>query len=624
MVVVHLPQRLSLHAGRLLEATGATVLAGTTGDARADADVVEALRRLGHRAPTPPLPADRSTTDTSAERTRILTASDAEDEVRAALRAVVDAVRDGTPLDRIAVLHANPDPYARLVHEHFSAALVPTNGASVVPLDARVAGRALLHLLELPEGRFRRADLFAWSSGAPLLQDDRWIPATAWERLSRDAGVVAGRDEWDHLLQRIVEERETSAERVAADPDAPSWRADRDLEEADRARRLRSFVLGLIDEVEGANRVRTWGEHARWARRMLRALVGDAGRHARDGWPAAEAKAAERVEAALDRLATLDAVEGPVGLDVFARTVELELEDDLGRVGRFGEGVLVGPVSMGVGLDLDLVIVLGLAEGTFPGPVRDDSLLPDHERAAASGELPLRAERIERQHRELLAALAGARRQLLCVPRGDLRRSSQRVPSRWVLTVASELDGRRWWGEDLFGGQRPWLTHVASFDAGLRQADFPATAQEHRLRTLLAAPHDAGAFPEGVADTVLAAGVVVGAERRSDRFTRFDGNLAGLPIPSPVAAAHLRHPAREVGQLPVRVPGAGAARRGRGREPGGSPRDRADRPRVARPRGPGEVHPRGPGPAGGRTARAGPSLVTRRPGTTADHRLGGL
>ena len=34
-------------------------------------------------------------------------------------------------------------------------------------------------------------------------------------------------------------------------------------------------------------------------------------------------------------------------------------------------------------LDLDLVIVLGLAEGTFPGPVRDDSLLPDHERAAA-------------------------------------------------------------------------------------------------------------------------------------------------------------------------------------------------------------------------------------------------
>lgn len=541
-VVVYLPQRLSLHAGRLLEATGARVLAGTTGDPRADADVVEALSRLGQASPPLPLLTAPATSDPAA-RTRILTASDAEDEVRAAVRAVVDAVRDGTPLDRIAVLYPEPEPYARLVYERFAAARLPTNGASVVPLAARVAGRALLQLLELPEGGFRRADVFAWSSGAPLLQEGRWIPATAWERLSRDAGVVAGRDDWDRLLQRVVDEHETSAEHAVDDPEVPPWRAERDREAAQRARRLRAFVLGLVDEVAGADRERPWSEHARWARRMVQALVGDATRHARDGWPEGEAKAAERVEAALDRLATLDAVEGPVGLDVFARTVELELSDDLGRVGRFGEGVLVGPVSMGVGLDLDLVVVLGLAEGTFPAPVRDDSLLPDHERAAAGGELPLRRERVDRQHRELLAAMAGADRRLLCVPRGDLRRSSARVPSRWVLAVASALDGRRWRGEDLFGGNRPWLRHVASFDAGLRDLDFPATEQEHRLRTLLASPlgtgwtGGTGEFPEGVADTVLAAGVLAGAARRSDRFTRFDGNLAGLPIPSPVARA---------------------------------------------------------------------------------------
>ena len=65
---------------------------------------------------------------------------------------------------------------------------------------------------------------------------------------------------------------------------------------------------------------------------------------------------------------------------------------------------------MGVGLDLDLVVVLGLAEGLFPSPTRDDSLLPDHEREAAGDELPLRAQGVERQHRQLLAALAGASR----------------------------------------------------------------------------------------------------------------------------------------------------------------------------------------------------------------------
>ena len=40
-----------------------------------------------------------------------------------------------------------------------------------------------------------------------------------------------------------------------------------------------------------------------------------------------------------------------MGLDVFSRTLALELETDLGRVGRFGDGVFVGPISMGIGLD---------------------------------------------------------------------------------------------------------------------------------------------------------------------------------------------------------------------------------------------------------------------------------
>ena len=110
----------------------------------------------------------------------------------------------------------------------------------------------------------------------------------------------------------------------------------------------------------------------------MRSLFGDERR--RSAWPTVEQKAAERVDRALDRLACLDAVEESVDLDVFTRTLELELETDLGRVGRMGEGVLVGSVSMGVGLDLDLVVVLGLAEGLFPSPTRDDSLLPDHER----------------------------------------------------------------------------------------------------------------------------------------------------------------------------------------------------------------------------------------------------
>ncbi|MGH9018767.1 MAG: PD-(D/E)XK nuclease family protein, partial [Acidimicrobiales bacterium] len=268
-----------------------------------------------------------------------------------------------------------------------------------------------------------------------------------------------------------------------------------------------------------------------WARRHLDALTG--GERRRGSWPPSERTGAERVERALDRLAGLDAVERTVALDVFTRTITLELESDLGRVGRMGEGVLVGSVAMGVGLDLDLVVVLGLAEGLFPTTVGDDSLLPDHERRAAD-DLALRADQTGRHHRQLLAALAGAADHVLCVPRGDLRRNTAHVASRWVLDEASALAGRRWWSDDLMAGRAPWLEHVASFDAGLRTAA-PASAQEHRLRSLMV--HGSTRLPTEVfaatGDAVLEDGAVMVAARRSDRFTRFDGNLGGLDIPSP-------------------------------------------------------------------------------------------
>jgi len=535
-VVVYLPQRLSLHGAALLAALGergeVKVLAGLTGDTKADAEVLVSVRRL---SPEVPLPDEADPlVVVSGEHTRIVTTSDADDEVRAAVRALIDAVRDGTPLDRIAIVYGSHEPYARLVHEQLDAAGIAHNGAAVVPLTARAAGRTLLGLLALPTSGFRRADVFAWLSGAPLRHQGRSVPVTAWERLSRDAGVVAGRHDWDGLLSVFAESCDEEAQRAADDPDAPEWRAERKRDEAARTRALRDFVLSLIDDLAGAATPKGWAEHAAWARRRLVELLGSVRQRAR--WPLVEQKAFERMERALDRLAGLADVEGAVTLDVFARTLELELEADLGRVGRMGDGVLVGSVRMGVGLDLDLVIVLGLVEGSFPAPVRDDSLLPDDERQAATGELRLRADETERQHHELLATLAGAARHLLCVPRGDLRRSNEQVASRWVTAIASALGGRRMVAEDLLTAGDHWVEHVASFDAGLRRVDFPATEQEYRMRALLSDPlrhRGQGMLDDPQTDPVLVAGAASVEARRSAGFTRFDGNLCGLSVPSP-------------------------------------------------------------------------------------------
>jgi ATP-dependent helicase/nuclease subunit B len=534
-LVVFLPERLSRHGARLLAAIGARgaleVVAGTTRNHAADAEVVASLGRLLGDTAVPAAPDGAVLAEVvSEEHTRLVTTSDADEEVREAVRAVVDAVRAGTPLDRIALLYAAREPYARLVHDQLGAAGIDYNGSSVLTPAMRMAGRTLLSLLELAERGARRDEVFAWLSGARLLHGGRWVPVGAWERLSRDAGVVAGREHWDLRLARLAEERRAELETLEADPDAPPWKADQLAGEVERALGLRSFVLALVDEIDAARATpESWSARARWAQALLHRLLG--GEQARERWPLVEQRAAERVERALDRLACLDEVEPLVEFDIFVRTLALELDQDLGRVGRMGEGVLVGSIGVGVGQDLDLLVVLGLVEGSFPSPVHDDSLLPDHEREATGEELARREQVTERQHRQLLAALAGSARQLLCVPRGDLRKSAERVPSRWALEVASLLAGARLWSENLLATSAAWIAQRASYDAALRTLASPATAQEHRLRSIMADGGGQSALI-AVGDDVLGAGAALLRARRSDRFTRFDGNIARLPIPS--------------------------------------------------------------------------------------------
>lgn len=188
---------------------------------------------------------------------------------------------------------------------------------------------------------------------------------------------------------------------------------------------------------------------------------------------------------------------------------------------------------MGIGLDLDLVVVLGMAEGSFPAVMAEDALLGDNERAAAGDQLRSRRGRVEQQHRELLATLAAAPQQVICIPRGDLRRSAERVPSRWALDLASTIAGTRWWSRDLLHSPAEWVEHVASFDAGLRHAPLLATDQEYRLRALVAGGWGACDADEQPDPIRRQAGEVV-AGRRSDRFSRFDGRVDGGLVPSPV------------------------------------------------------------------------------------------
>lgn len=539
--MLFLPQRLTTSQARLLQAFGARrtleIIAGETGHLEADAAVRDGLGRLGVTWPAPtPVPIEPAVAD------RAVSVSDADDEVRHAVRLVLGAARNGTALGRCAVLYGSRDPYARLVGDALDAAGIEWFGSAVQTAESSLLGRSLLALLALPDHDFSRRDVAAWLAGAPIRGiDNRPAPVAAWERASRAAGIVAGVDQWQTRLVRHAEELEADAE-VLDRSDEEAWRADRIRRDAVHARELAGFVTTLAAALQPGHRGSTWAGLAGWCRSLVRTYVG--GETLREGWPEEERSAAQRIDAAIDRLGDLDGIDPAPSAAAFRRALELQLADDLGRHGSFGNGVLVGNAGLAIGLELDLVVVLGMAEGSFPARRRDDPLLPDRVRAVVGRDLPARSEIVHDDHRALLAVIAAAAESVFMFPRGDLRRNAERAPSRWLLDAAERHDGVRPSADDLDRRTGAWLTEVPSFIAGLRSCDFPAHDQEYDVRAMLDTAdsgnltevHD---LPLVLRRPELARALRLIEGRRGSRFTRYHGNLAtdgdlrGVRLPTP-------------------------------------------------------------------------------------------
>src|SRR5207302_641877 len=108
-----------------------------------------------------------------------------------------------------------------------------------------LTGTALLGLLALPDGGFRRDDVMAWLAAAPVIEEPRRgpAPAGAWDTLSKRAGVVAGPRQW-HL--RLTGHIARLAEHKAAGEDASGRRAAHVEADIERTERLQLFMDELV------------------------------------------------------------------------------------------------------------------------------------------------------------------------------------------------------------------------------------------------------------------------------------------------------------------------------------------------------------------------------------------
>ncbi len=340
-LVLYLPLELPGRAVGFVRALGqrieVRVVSQLTGDPDADADTRDLVDTIGAAETTEDAAAD-------APRTRpvaIVTATDADEEVREATRLVVDAARAGTPFERIAVLWPAQRPYARLVEHHLTAADIPWNGRPGTTLAERLAPRLVLDLLDVDRRGLRRRSLFDMLADLPLRgSDGEYLPTASWERVSREAGVARD-DDWDRRLGSL-----SASER---------WGTS--------AESLRSFIGELRDQLGHPAATRSWADWASWCTDQLDLRLG---RHTIERLAEPEYRAYEALTGAIDRLGHLDPVSQPVTRHRFHATLEAELDSIAPRQGRVGQGVTAAPLAGAVGLDVDVAIIVGAAEGMLP------------------------------------------------------------------------------------------------------------------------------------------------------------------------------------------------------------------------------------------------------------------
>ncbi len=513
-VIWHLPDRMSGGQGRLGQAiaaaTPSVAVLALTGETDADRPARVTLSHLGVTAGAGAAP--ESPREGSSGSVRSVSVTDPDEEVRTALRELLVHADRGVPLDRMALLFPREVPYQRLIHDQLTAARIPFQSPRGRPLATTALARLLLRFLALGDDDYARPAMLGI-----LCRDPTGERSAEWEAVSRAAGIVSGAGEWTERLTAY-------AEAGRADGGARArTRADERGEAAARAIELGTAAGALIADHQRGTGLTSWSDLAAWLTTAVEDhLATDA---QRASWPEPESAAAAQVVALVQRLATLDAIEPAASFPAFRRTIELELTERRMRHGRVGEGVLVGPFSAAVGVELELAVLVGMAEGVVPATPTDDSVVPDHERASVGEALLRRVDRARQQRRDFLVALAEARQTVLVRPRSDLRRTLELPPSRWIPADATAED-------------------IDSFVAGVATTPMPATGQDWALRQLLRAGDApasglSSADPRlgRLADPPLQRGAALVEARHSRAFTRFDGNLTHLDMPSPLGQA---------------------------------------------------------------------------------------
>ena len=456
------------------------------------------------------------------EATFIL-APDLASEAREVVREVLSALDSGVALHEVAVFHGADPAYRRLLRESFGAAGVPAVPLPGISLAETRAGRGVLGLAFLPERDFSRTATTDVLTVAPLRerlpgrQNNVGALPAAWDRISREAGITKGSEQWAFRLNALISDLEASARYHAGAGNETGARANE--RDRDQAEALGDVLEALIARLEPLCEPQRAAD-------LIRKFDGVV-----DDYLDPNAEAFEEVKSEIEQLGTVGAVGGSFSLARFAEALRANLEAAFVRPRSLGSGVILADHRLAAGLRFRRVILCGAYEGALPAGSGSDALIEDRAWTALRERHPFTedaAMRIKRAHDAARRAVsaAGAGKVIWTAPLREPGGTREYYPSPLMRAAAAGRDAAIVNASDL-------RTHPAA-DGWLRRGRSPLAAA---LTGPVVVPAEAtvrwaitqrrrGDWFDPQHGHWPAISMLRG--RRSSRFTEWDGNLATL------------------------------------------------------------------------------------------------
>jgi ATP-dependent helicase/nuclease subunit B len=453
---------------------------------------------------------------------RFVLAPDPASEAREAVREVLWALDSSLSLHEIAVFHGAGAAYPRLLREAFDMAGVPAVPLPGVPLTETQAGRAALALALLPDRDFSRTATVDFLSVAPLRE---WLPTaegnvraltSAWDRLSREAGITHGSERWSGALQALIADREESLASPAVLENEARVRA---LElERGRARELHAVVEALVARLEPLRAPQP-------AAAFIPAFTQVVADYFDPG-----ARGLPEVIREIEQLGTVGAVAGSFSLASFARSLAANLEAATIRERNLGDGVMVADYRLAAGLRFKHVILCGAYEGAFPAGPGADALVQDSAWSRLRSRHPyvedasLRLERAKEAAQRAVTA-AGPGRVIWCAPTYEPGGTREYYPSSMMVAAAARMDATLVTASELRRrGSSEWLRRGPSPLALMLLGPVVDPSEILVRRAILQRREGVAIGPEHPRWKPLS----MLRARRSRRFTEWDGNVGAL------------------------------------------------------------------------------------------------